>query len=79
VFDAQVTDAQNCSAVEYAEARKRLFEYLGMDKDDQQNQKSRMWPLIFSKYDWYYGSHPAKIYVDLYVTSIINVVCVQHD
>ncbi|XP_039545677.1 5-hydroxytryptamine receptor 3A-like, partial [Pimephales promelas] len=73
VFDAQVTDAQNCSAVEYAEARKRLFEHLGMDKNDQQNQKSRMWPLIFSKYDWYYGSHPAKIYVDLYVTSIINV------
>ncbi|XP_039506084.1 5-hydroxytryptamine receptor 3C-like [Pimephales promelas] len=73
VFDAQVTDAHDCSDVEYAEARKRLFEHLGMDKNDQQNQKSRMWPLIFNKYDSYYSSNPAEIYVDLYVTSIIKV------
>jgi len=77
VCDAQVTDAQNCSDVEYAEARKRLFENLGMDKNDA--QKTKMWPFIFSKYDSYYSYKPAMIWVELFVTSIINVVCVQHD
>ncbi|XP_039531167.1 5-hydroxytryptamine receptor 3A-like [Pimephales promelas] len=68
VFDAQVTGAQNCSDVEYAEARKRLFEHLGMDKNDA--QKTRTWPLTFGNNG---SSNPADIYMDLYVTSIIKV------
>ncbi|XDV14185.1 hypothetical protein PO909_002364 [Leuciscus waleckii] len=32
-----------------------------------------MWPLIFNSYGWHFGSNPAEIFVDLYVTSIINV------
>ncbi|KAK7168429.1 hypothetical protein R3I94_002488 [Phoxinus phoxinus] len=63
-------DYRYCSGYELAKAKKDLFEHLDLDNNGSQN--TRMWPMIFSKYDWNYR-FPAEIYVDLYVTSIINV------
>ncbi|XP_067309263.1 5-hydroxytryptamine receptor 3A-like [Pseudorasbora parva] len=65
-----VSEAQNCSDTEKAEAKKRLFAHLGLDNSDSEN--TRMWPLIFNKYD-YFAAHHINIEVNLYVTSIINV------
>ncbi|KAL0151038.1 hypothetical protein M9458_053551, partial [Cirrhinus mrigala] len=59
-----VSNAENCNNTEYAVAKKKLFEHLGLYKNDF--QVTRMWPLIFE-------DQPAIIYVDLYVTSIIDV------
>uniref|UniRef100_A0A8C1S8H1 5-hydroxytryptamine receptor 3A-like n=1 Tax=Cyprinus carpio TaxID=7962 RepID=A0A8C1S8H1_CYPCA len=59
-----VSDASHCNYTEYAAVKNKLFTHLGLDKNDF--QITRMWPLIFLP-------HLAIIYVDLYVTSIIEV------
>ncbi|KAK9978253.1 hypothetical protein ABG768_020012 [Culter alburnus] len=64
-----------CSPVEKDIAKKRLFEKFGLN--DSKSQDTRMWPLIFSDYPYYYSARPVDIQVNLYVTSIINVVCVH--
>ncbi|XDV14184.1 hypothetical protein PO909_002363, partial [Leuciscus waleckii] len=58
------SDAQYCNYSKQLTAKKDLFEHLGLDKNDSQN--NRMWPIIFT-------FTPLYIFVDLYVTSIINV------
>ncbi|XP_052408105.1 5-hydroxytryptamine receptor 3B-like [Carassius gibelio] len=59
-----VSDADHCNNTEYDTVKYKLFTHLGLDKNDY--QITRMWPLIFLP-------HLAIIYVDLYVTSIIEV------
>ncbi|XP_067280280.1 5-hydroxytryptamine receptor 3A-like [Pseudorasbora parva] len=65
-----VSEAQNCSAALKFKAKQNLFAHLGLDNNSSEN--NRMWPLIFNKYN-YFADHPITIYVNLYVTSIINV------
>ncbi|XP_077086691.1 5-hydroxytryptamine receptor 3A-like [Siphateles boraxobius] len=57
-----VSAAENCSDIEHAAAYKALFEHLGLDKNVQ---TTHMRPL-----PWGPVTH---VYVDLYVTSIIDV------
>ena len=72
----QESDAKNCSKAETAQAKKRLFDRLSFNENYSQN--TRMSPLTFhdDPEDVIYFD-PAIISVDLYVTSITNVVCVQ--
>jgi len=65
-----LSDPHNCNYSKIHTAKSDLFKYLGLDKNDSEN--TRMWPMMFTYF-------PVNIFVDLYVTSIINVVCVQYD
>jgi len=74
----QESDAKNCTKTETVEAKKRLFDRLALNENTSQN--TRMWPLTFhDNPDDVIYFDPAFIAVDLYVTSITNVVCVQND
>ncbi|XP_039523136.1 5-hydroxytryptamine receptor 3A-like [Pimephales promelas] len=72
VLMGQESDAENCSATETAEAKKRLFDRLALNENSSQN--TRMWPLTFhdDPLDFPYFD-PAVVNVDMYVTSITNV------
>ncbi|XP_059406008.1 5-hydroxytryptamine receptor 3A-like [Carassius carassius] len=58
-----VSNAENCSFADYSSAYKNIFEHLGLDKNNILMPDIR--PL--------YWSHTTDVYVDLYVTSIIDV------
>ncbi len=59
-----MSDAENRNDTEYAAAYDTLFEHLGLDKNDNQINKKR--PLFFGD--------ATCVFVELYVTSIIDVV-----
>ncbi|XP_048008566.1 5-hydroxytryptamine receptor 3A-like [Megalobrama amblycephala] len=84
-----VCDAKYCSFTQYAKAKKDLFEHLGLDKNDFQNTRmwplifNNYYENNYTEFSPTNNTEinpadntefkPAYIYVDLYVTSIINV------
>ncbi|KAL0151073.1 hypothetical protein M9458_053586, partial [Cirrhinus mrigala] len=58
-----VSDAQNCTYTAYSSAYKNIFEHLGFDNTNILTMS--MQPAFW---------RPNTVYVDLYVTSIIDVV-----
>lgn len=63
IFTGWVSDAENCTYKDYSSAYKNIFEHLGFNNTNilMTNMQPAFW-------------RPNIVYVDLYVTSIIDVV-----